>query len=73
MLIMAKRQEYTVVSYISVDGGAPVRFDELDSKTRAKCTERMLGRIGSVLSDYYSAHPEELPDLIAQNGVTVVK
>lgn len=65
---MAKRQEYEVVSYISIGGAPPVPFDSLTAAERAAAVERMMNNMSRALSDYYSAHPEEAEPLIEKYG-----
>ncbi|MCR5708128.1 MAG: hypothetical protein K6G82_07625 [Ruminococcus sp.] len=56
---MAKRQELRAISYISIGGAPPVRFDSLTPEKRAECVAKMCDNIGAALSSYCSAHPEE--------------
>jgi len=61
---MAKRTELKCVSYISIGGAPPVRFDSLTPEKRAECVSRMAENIGKALSSYCSAHPEEARPLM---------
>lgn len=69
---MGKRIEYKVVSYVMLDGQLH-EFDKLDKETRSECARKMLDNMGKTLSDYYSAHPEEVPALINQPFVEVTR
>ena len=61
---MAKRQELKAISYISIGGAPPVRFDSLTPEKRAECVSKMCDNIGAALSSYCSAHPEEARPLL---------
>ena len=61
---MGKRQEYKAVSYISIGGAPPVRFDSLSDEERTKCAHSMAQRMSATLSDYYSNHPDEAEKLL---------
>ena len=61
---MAKRQELRAISYISIGGAPPVRFDRLTPEKRAECVSKMCDNIGAALSSYCSAHPEEARPLL---------
>lgn len=63
---MGKRKEYEVVSYISIGGAPPVRFDSLSAEKRAECTRRMAERMGQTLSRYYSEHPDEAQQFLEE-------
>lgn len=61
---MAKKTtELKAVSYISIGGAPPVRFDSLTPEKRAECVEKMAENIGRTLSTYLSDHPEEAAPL----------
>lgn len=61
---MAKRQELKAISYISIAGAPPIRFDSLTPEKRAECVSKMCENIGAALSSYCSAHPEEARPLL---------
>lgn len=61
---MAKRTELKCVSYISIGGAPPVRFDSLTPEKRAECVSKMADNIGKTLSTYCSEHPEEARPLM---------
>lgn len=61
---MAKRTELKTVSYISIGGAPPVRFDSLTAEKRAECVSKMAENIGRALSTYCSDHPEEARPLM---------
>ncbi len=61
---MAKRTELKCVSYISIGGAPPVRFDSLTPEKRAECVSKMADNIGRTLSTYCSEHPEEVRPLM---------
>ena len=52
---MAKK--LIAVSYISIGGAPPVRFDSLTPEKRAECVSKMADNIGKPLSSYCSAPP----------------
>ena len=61
---MAKKTtELKAVSYISIGGAPPVRFDSLTPEKRAECVEKMAENIGRTLSTYLSNPPEEAAPL----------
>ena len=61
---MAKKTtELKAVSYISIGGAPPVRFDSLTPEKRAEYVEKMAENIGRTLSTYLSNHPEEAAPL----------
>ena len=57
---MAKR-EIETCSYIVLDG-EPVEFCTLPPEKRRELWDKMMANASRVMSDYYSLHPEELPD-----------
>lgn len=57
---MRKSRELKVVSYVSVDGAPPVRWDSLTDKERDGLSERIMNNIGKTLSNQISEHPEEV-------------
>lgn len=59
-----KSTELKAVSYISVGGSPPVRFDSLSTEKRAECTSKMAENIGNVLSRYLSENPREAAPLL---------
>lgn len=61
---MAKNQKLIAVSYISIGGAPPVRFDSLSAKERADCVAKMCENMGRALSRYCSEHPEEARPLL---------
>lgn len=61
---MAKRNELKAISYISIGGSPPIRFDSLSSNKRAECIAKMCENIGNGLSSYLSDHHEEAERLI---------
>lgn len=61
---MAKNQKLIAVSYISIGGAPPVRFDSLTPEKRAECVAKMADNIGKTLSTYCSEHPEEARPLM---------
>lgn len=67
---MARGIQYKVVSYVMIDG-VPHEFSGLDSQTRERCAEKMLGSMSRTLSDYYSAHTDEARTLMQQPCVEV--
>ena len=57
---MAKRQPITVVGYLHIrDENRTVRMDELTEIELESCRKNFAKRMGEVLSDYYTTHPEE--------------
>lgn len=56
--------ELKAISYISIDGAPPVRFDSLSSKKRAECISKICDNIGKGLSSYLSEHIDEADKLI---------
>lgn len=59
-----KGQELKAVSYISINGAEPVRFDSLTPEKRAECVEKMAENIGNALSTYLSNNPDEALPLL---------
>lgn len=68
---MAKRNELKCVSYISIGGAPPVRFDSLTPEKRGECVAKMCENIGRTLSSYCSDHPEEARPLFNAKGERV--
>lgn len=60
-----KSTELKAVSYISIGGSPPVRFDSLSPEKRAECTAKMAENIGNVLSRYLSENPQEAASLLS--------
>lgn len=56
---MAKTSKLIAISYISIGGMPPVRFDSLTPAVRAECVSKMAENIGTTLSNYLSSNPEE--------------
>lgn len=61
---MAKRQELKAISYISIGGAPPVRFDSLTPEKKRECVAKMAENIGRALSSYCSTFPEEARPLM---------
>lgn len=49
----------TAISYISINGNKPVRFDSLSPELKKDCIEKMIANVSKALSDYLSNHPDE--------------
>lgn len=62
---MAKRTELKCVSYISIGGAPPVRFDSLTPEKRGECVAKMCENIGKAVSDHLSNHPDEAKAFLA--------
>ena len=60
---MARETELKTVSYISIGGAPPVRFDSLSAEKRREAVARMSENIGRTLGEYLSDHPEEATPL----------
>lgn len=61
---MARKSELRAISYISIGGAPPVRFDSLDPVTREGCLNKMFENIGMAMSNYLSEHPQEAIPII---------
>lgn len=61
---MAKGTKLIAISYISINGMPPVRFDTLTPTVRAECVSKMAENIEGVLSNYLSNHPDEALPLL---------
>lgn len=61
---MGRKSELRAISYISIGGAPPVRFDSLDPKTRDECLSKMFDNIGMAMSKYLSEHPKEAIPII---------
>lgn len=57
--------ELKAISYISIDGAPPVRFDSLSPTKRAECISKMCDNIGKGLSAYYSQNSDAAERFIA--------
>lgn len=64
-----KRQPITVVGYLHIrDENRTVSMGELTEKELKSCRTAFSKRIGEVLSDYYTTHPEEFENLLKINN-----
>ena len=61
---MGRKSELRAISYISIDGSPPVRFDSLSPEKRAECVKILRSKIEETLSTYLSEHPKEAIPLI---------
>lgn len=56
--------ELKAVSYISIKGAPPVRFESLTAAERAQVVNAMCSNIGHAVSDYLSGNPEEAKNIL---------
>lgn len=69
---MAKRQEYTCVSYVRMPDGSRVLFSELTEETKQSVREKIAENVGRVIGNYLSAHPEEIEPFSRCEGVRLI-
>lgn len=55
----AKTKEFTYKFFISVDGAPEVPLENLNGEQLQDVRDKMRRNLESVMSDYYTAHPEE--------------
>ena len=54
-----KTKEFTYKFFISVDGAPEVPLESLNEEQLETVRDKMRRNLESVMSDYYTAHPEE--------------
>ncbi|MBQ8922339.1 MAG: hypothetical protein IJ060_09300 [Oscillospiraceae bacterium] len=70
---MAKKQEYTCVSYIRGADGALIPFSTLTEEQKQDVRSRIVANVNRTLSDYFTAHPEEIEPYSRGAGVKVIR
>lgn len=60
---MAKKQEYTCVSYIRGADGNLIEFSTLSQEQKQSVRERIIENVNNTLSRYFTEHPEEVEPL----------
>jgi len=70
---MAKKQEYTCVSYIRDANGALVEFSTLSQAQKQDVRERIAENVGKIVGDYLSNHSEEIEPFCMCEGVEILK
>ena len=60
---MGKKVEYKVVSYIKI-GDKIVPWDSIAQEEKKNLVEKMMQNVGSALSSYLSANPDEIENVI---------
>ena len=56
---MARVKELMCTSFVIMPEGRTVPVDELTPEETAQWQRHMAARLGEVMSDYYTQHPEE--------------
>lgn len=69
---MAKRQEYTCVSYVRMPDGSRVLFSELTEETKQSVREKIVENVGRTIGRYLSEHPEEIEPFSRCKGVRLI-
>lgn len=69
---MAKKQEYTCVSYVRMPDGSRVQFSELTEEKKQQVRAKIAENVGRVLGRYLSEHPEEVEPLSRCEGVRLI-
>lgn len=70
---MAKKQEYTCVSYIRGVDGNLIEFSTLSQEQKQRVRERIIENVNNTLSRYFTEHPEEVEPLNRAAGVTIIR
>ena len=69
---MAKKQEYTCVSYVRMPDGSRVPFSELKEEEKQQVRAKIAENIGRTIGRYLSEHPEEIEPFSRCAGVRLI-
>lgn len=70
---MAKKQEYTCVSYIEAPNGTLIEFSTLSPEQKQAVRARIAANVSKALSDFLTAHPEEIEPLSRCESVELIR
>ena len=71
--LMAKKQEYTCVSYIRDANGELVEFSSLSQAQKQEVRARIAENVGKIVGEFLSNHPEEIEPFCQCKGVEIVE
>lgn len=65
------REKITVRSGVMINGKF-IEIKDLPKQVREEWQQRELSRMAQAFADHYTAHPEELGELVRSPGITVL-